>query len=331
MLRRMNGKTKVLIGLVVVVLSGAFASGAAAEIVDVNKAETKSSFDVGASNKYYLEVTTRQMAGEPTAEVTVSATKLRYKVEQLSAEYSIRTRIHPDGGFDARFPGLGRIDVRFAQSKKRTYRTPPNKYCTGYGETVRLGTFRGTIVFEGEGGFTKAKARAAKGHIRKSSGNECRFAGPEETPEISAGFRDAVLSATGTDGDDTTTFSAAGPPAEEHEGPGTGIPSVAFYATYSTERRGIQIHGIVSLDTASHFFQVPGPPKQLLESTVIPPQPFRGTATYKVESPNTASWSGDLSVTFPGLGPKPLAFPGMNSHLCEVPVCTGYPVPPPTL
>jgi hypothetical protein len=325
-----RGKTKVLIGLVVVVLAGAFASGAEATVTHVTRGETKSAFTLGASNKYYLEVTARQREGEKEATVSVSAIRLRYKVEQLQAEYSTRARLHPDGGFDVRFPGLGRVDVSFEGSKPHRVKVAGNKYCSGYRESTRSGTFRGTVVFQGEGGFTEAEARSAKGRIRKTSREECQFAEAEETPEIPAGFRDAVLVATGTTGGDTTTFSAAGPPAEEPEvGAGSGIPAVAFQATYETERRGIQVRDYVSLDTGSHFFQVPGPAKQLLESTLTPPKPFRGTATYKVESPTTASWTGTLSVDFPGLGWKPLILPGMTSYLCEGRVCTGYPPPPP--
>jgi hypothetical protein len=328
----MNGKRWALVVLVVVSLCGAFAATAAAEVVYVNHPETRSSFTVDASDKYYLEVTAKQLGGEKQATVTVAATRLRYKVEQLSAEYSVRTHLRPDGGFDARFPGLGRIDVSFKGSKPRRNREAANKSCTGYTETTRQGSFRGTIVFHGEGGFAKAKAHRAKGYTHKTTGNECRFPEPEQTPEIPAGFRDAVLYASGLTGTDNTTFSAAGPPAEEPEvGPGSGIPSVAFEATYTTERRGIAIRGVVSLDTGSHFFQVPGPAKQLLESTVTPPKPFSGTATYKVDSPTTATWTGDLSVTFLGLGRKPLVLADMQPHLCEGPVCTGYPFPPPTL
>jgi hypothetical protein len=327
----MNGKRWVLTALAVVSLCGAFASAATAEVTHVNKAETRSTFTVGASNKYYLEVTARKFAGEPLATVTVSAIRLRYKVEELAAEYSVHTRLHPDGGFDARFPGLGRVDVSFKGPKLYKHRYPADQYCGSYRESVRDGTFSGTISFHGEGGFTKAKAKRAKGRVRKGTREECHFAN-YEAPEIPAGYRDAVLYASGQSGTDTTSFSAAGPPAEEPEvGAGSGIPSVAFYATYLTERRGIQIKGIVSLDTASAFFHVPGPAKQLLEATVSPIGPFQGTATYKVDSPTTATWTGDLTAKFPGLGRKPLVLPGMQSHLCEGPVCTGYPVPTPTL
>ena len=72
----MNAMSKALVALTVVALLGVCASVAtAAETVE--KARSKSSFEVKGSNGYWIEVTAVPEAGEKQGTVTVSAARER--------------------------------------------------------------------------------------------------------------------------------------------------------------------------------------------------------------------------------------------------------------
>ena len=53
---------------------------------------------------------------------------------------------------------------------------------------------------------------------------------------------------------------------------------------------------------AASTFQVPNLAEPLTEATLEPPAPFSGSATFHLDTPKTASWTGDLAVELPGLG-----------------------------
>jgi hypothetical protein len=322
----MNGKSKALAALTVIALFAALASGAAAA-TRVDKAKTVSFFDVKGSDGYWLEITAKRIAGERAATVTVAASRERYKAEDVSVGYSVHTPLHKDGGFDARLPGLGRVDVTFDQAKVQKFKTPGNKVCKSSTETVHRGTFRGTVSFRAEGGFTVAHSSAAPGYVKETSKRACE--------EVEGGWflegthepKEVQLFATGPEGDPAVSFWAAGLPESEPPTTSGGIPTVTFSATYSTEKRGIQIVAQAYRNTVSSYLLSPGPAGVLTDATAMPPAPFEGTGTFHAESPTTASWTGDLGIEFPGtIGTVPLTGPGFTSRLCEgAEHCTGPP------
>lgn len=328
----MNGTSKVLVALVVVLLLGVFAPAAAQ--AGVEKATTMSTFGVKGSNGYWVEVTAKRVAGEPTAKVTVTAERARYKVEQVSVGYAVHAPLSKDGGFDARLPGLGRIDVSFDQEKVEKTKFPANEVCGSSRQIVHKGTFRGTISFRAEGGFTVAHATAAPGRVRAPSKQVCKDLAPEPAPEAPREPKNALLTVAGQSGAAAVTFSAIGYPESEPPTSSGGIPTVAFAASWSTEKRGVEILARAYRDTVSSYYRVPGPVGTLTDATVTPPAPFKGTGSYHVESPTAASWTGDLSIEFPGtVGTVPLTGPGFTASLCEgvttgVTTCTGAPAPP---
>lgn len=325
----MNRRSRALVALLVVALFGAFASAAAAS-ERVEKANTVSSFSVKGSNGYWVEVTAKRIAGERTAKVTVTADRQRYKVEEVSVGYSVLTPMSPRGGFDAKLPGLGRIQVSFDQASAQKSTFPANSVCGSSSATVRKGTFRGTISFRAEGGFTVAHSTAAPGFVRVHSSRVCKelensgvfLEGPREPKNVN-------LAVAGPSGPPAVTFAVSGYPQSEPPTSSGGIPTVAFAATWSTEKRGIQILARAYRNTVSSYYRVPGPVGTLTDATVTPPAPFKGTGSYRVESPTTAAWTGDLSIEFPGtIGTVPLTGPGFTARLCENPTtCTGDPAP----
>jgi hypothetical protein len=234
------------------------------------------------------------------------------------------------GGFDAKLPGLGRIQVSFDQAKARTTKTPAGSSCSSSTETVHDGTFRGTISLRAESGFTVVHGSAASGEVKEHSRRVCGEVEGGWLPEGQGGPKNAFLRVAGpaaASGSPAVTFSTSGYPESEPPTTSGGIPTVAFAAGYSTEKRGIRIVADAYRSTVSSYFHVPGPIGTLTDATVTPPAPFGGTGTYHVESPTTAAWTGDLSIQFPGtIGIVPLTGPGFTARLCESPTaCSGPP------
>jgi hypothetical protein len=53
----------------------------------------------------------------------------------------------------------------------------------------------------------------------------------------------------------------------------------------------------------------------LTEATITPPEPFHGTGTYRAAADGTTTWTGPLSVSFPGAPHLPLAGEGFKATL----------------
>lgn len=334
----MLGKAKAPIVLVVVAaLLAVVASGAtAATKTRIVKPTVTSSLNLRGTNRFWVEMSAER-TGKRSALVTVSAEEERYKVESQSVAYSTHGRWSKDGGFEAKLPGLGAVDVTFNETKARRVRFEGGPNCSDQIVTLRKGTFNGTISYRGKGGFTVVHGKSAPGQIRETSRQVCHETveegetggtelGSQPTPEEQTGIRNASVYASGRRAGAVITFSAAGPLAE-----GGILPPIAFGATYAGRWHGMQVLGQTYVDGPSKDFLVPAPAGALTDATVEPPSPpFAGTGVYHLESPTVASWTGDLRIAFPGIGTVPLAFPGMSARLCEGVggTCSGSPVPP---
>ncbi|HET7508324.1 MAG TPA: hypothetical protein VFJ53_08205, partial [Solirubrobacterales bacterium] len=87
----------------------------------------------------------------------------------------------------------------------------------------------------------------------------------------------------------------------------------------------------VKVGATESTFVFPGGPKLPEEVTVEPPKPFAGSAAFTRTPESTFSWSGDLSVEFPGMNPVRLAGPGFGAGVCAVDGCVSQepePEPP---
>jgi hypothetical protein len=105
-------------------------------------------------------------------------------------------------------------------------------------------------------------------------------------------------------------------------GPKFGGPSVSFSASSSTQRHGFFVSASVSAEGEPATFLTPNPAGTLEDASVSPPAPFHGSATFHLDSPTSANWTGALSVELPGVGSVPLAGDGFWSALCEDATCT---------
>ncbi len=200
---------------------------------------------------------------------------------------------------DARFGRFGRIAVSFEPSG-RTRRIPPLIGCKGKPALSHRGTFRGTIRFHGEGGYTTVEADSARGTVTTNPARHCRGKGatpgpkpgpPEEGTDgpvfLFAGCGDTSFFAVG--GHSTSAPAPVFPDEFEFTGIGGG----------SKERVGS-----VSISRYALLFGAPrsafGYDEAMKTATVKPPPPFHGKASLSTDAAGGHHWEGNLSASLIG-------------------------------
>ena len=185
------------------------------------------------------------------------------------------------------FGPFGEVDLHLRV--KKTVHVDPPRRCHGQGFLERkVGVWTGTVRFEGENNFTTASATRAKGYHEVRRGVfKCRggkFAG--------------VLLTAGEPG--SFAFSAS-------QVQRTGAKPV-FEGSQTEPQSGVLISRLATVrGKRSQFTYDQG----FTHATVNPPWPFSGAASF--DAPD--SWSGDLTVEFPGVGTTPLTGPGDQAAL----------------
>jgi hypothetical protein len=256
------------------------------------------------------------------ASVEASGPRLRLTLERRAKPVYALVRYSASGktsadAVSAKLGHLGRISVRFTPTGTARRVWPPHE-CDGPAVPGRVGTFSGTIRFRGEDGYVELNAERAAGRAATSSRWSCgpgtgflsrtassSAAVPEEEAEP-PNF--AVLAATARTGG--RQFFALASHPDERELP--------FFAAATNERRqGMRIQRLVSVagPTRSFVFE-----DNLRSATVEPPAPFSGSAGFERVAKGRKSWTGDLSVSFPGRSGVPLAGPKFESAIShEIP------------
>jgi hypothetical protein len=201
---------------------------------------------------------------------------------------------------EANFGKFGRVSVRL--KTERMHKGKLEEQCTGKPETVRYGTFVGTIRFRGEGGYASVTARQAEG--RTSTGEKMKCVFPNLRPGSGSGAhasRQVPPSLTASQGR-RRVF------AVEFSG---GKRRSLFFSAFSQEQRGrLGIFRDVFAEAPLSSFVFAS---DLSSATVQPPQPFQGEASFQRTAGPT--WSGTLSVDFPGLDGVRLAGPRFEADL----------------
>jgi hypothetical protein len=183
--------------------------------------------------------------------------------------------------FNAEIGDLGRVDVAFEESSRRTRRVPG---CKGR-LVIARGTFEGEFSFAGEGGFTVADGTSATGRLT-SSGNvhDCRGipgTGGKPAP------RDTIALGTCRQRSEAEYY------AFKRRG------EVIHLASEGDVVGALEVWRTTGVEAGPSTFATS---RNLREATVQPPPPFAGTAHLA-----DRRLSGDLTTTFPGLAdPVPL-------------------------
>jgi hypothetical protein len=277
-----------------------------------------------ASNGYRVTIET-----EGHRRVTLTA-------RRGSASVTYRTLGQVDRrGIDATFGGLGRVSVRF-EGERRPFPglLPPalaaklenldflRRNCHGPKPIREVGSFHGTIAFEGENGFTEVRARRAGGEVERFYTRVCeQFPGsagePIDGDAAPAGedFKVSLLYAADESPGRMVGMEALGFELE-------GLAKELFGSLYVVgakvvERRESMLIVRSAAELADATSVWLSPPRRSPASGRVALSPFNGSARYRKERGVPPRWSGSLAVRLPGAGLVPLTGPGFSAALCH--------------
>jgi hypothetical protein len=256
-----------------------------------------------AASEHLPPVATFSRGGRPRPADTSNGASSIYYARASSVD---PTRV------DARLGRLGRIDVAFHPSGEvhvtRLAAPGGAGACAGPARLVRrLGTFTGTVEFQGEDGYTSVRATSARGSVGTPLPPGC-LAAPASTAHaarVAAGprprrqRRSAELRAVNRR--DGTSFKAT-----------TTNTGVAFLAVLREHRGGLVVARRAYAGAPLSTFAFAA---DFSWAQVRPPAPFSGAAHYVAATGNRAgTWEGGLAATFPGVA-VPIAGPAFSAEL----------------
>lgn len=234
-----------------------------------------------------------------------ASTRRPTAIAQTVTAYVTRGTVTPTR-IEGSFGALGDVAVRFRPSGRSVKEDP--KGCRGNSAfEVRRGTFAGHIRFTGENGYVSVRAHRARGRVRTPRHLRCRgrrSVGPHPR-ERSTGRRQG-------DG-------RAGMFVERH----TPTTSTELFALQTTRLSLLlalaeESHGRMAV---FHYVlalvggRILTHDDALTSATLRPPRPFHGKGIYSAAPDGTKTWSGSLSVAFPGIPRQPLTGAGFDSQL----------------
>lgn len=244
---------------------------------------------------------------------------------QVHVGYGVHGHLAPDGTIRAKFPGIGGVDLSFRQTGEGKA-TSEDEGCTNDGSAHSYqGAFQGLIKLDGKGSFGRVERHSAPGSIFETPPETCVVEKHRRHPsggEAPTGLVDSqTLYVARHRQGASLIFDAS---AAE---PGTGLGGVvargvSFSLSYQRSNHGMTTSITAGVSAKSSQFTVSSPTGTPSEAVVEPPAPFAGSATFKLESPTVADWSGDLRIDLPLLGEVHLTEPSFWSMLCEGLTCT---------
>lgn len=205
----------------------------------------------------------------------------------------------------ARFGQFGRVKMRFRESRNKTWRGQ-RRTCRGANRFIkRRGVFRGNLRFMGEGGYVTVRVHRAKGVV-VTEAPKCRGqrrGGPGPNLPFPLAEPKSALLAISREGTDSAAVLAI-----------DGRRSTQFVASSEDSRPKLAIIRMAAIRRPGRIRT----DESLTEAFISPPAPFHGTGRYRAAADGSSTWSGSLSVNFPGAPRSALTGPSFESFL-EVP------------
>jgi hypothetical protein len=272
-----------LIGGVMVALScAALCTGSAGAVKPkAQEVAPVAGFELSGTNGYTVTASFYFEPGRKRGFVGLAATRGRESVGYRVPAKVTEDSVHADLG------RLGRIDLVLHRSGEVKTVTPE---CFHHQETYEAGTYEGVFEFNGEGGFTQARATQAEGLPGLAifaGGPTCDLESYGESSGPSQpGARLRGLSYAG------------GRNLKFQFNKNRASGKTLFSASLNERRDGIRIYRQTGGTFAAGAFHYD--PK-LRSATLDPPSPFSGSARIS-RDPNSVSplVTGDLRLTFPG-------------------------------
>lgn len=228
-----------------------------------------------------------------------------------------------DGTVEVKVGKLGHFRGHFVATSTKTRQ--PSRGCDGEPSTTEDGYFVGSFVFHGERGYTTIDTDRERGTVIRTGATRCavpaEHGGREpdrpSKQESEAEEEEFRLVAGDAEAQVLLQVNREASPREMDSTPTT------YQATVNRGWAGrFQVSRSASVFSMSpggnpSAFQVPNLAEPLTEATVEPSAPFSGSATFHLETPTTASWTGDLAVELPGVGKVPLTGKKISAGLCQ--------------
>ncbi len=260
--------------------------------------------------------------------VIVTASRRLSRTSDVSVDYfaghDTASAEHSGGGdLNVRIGRLGRFRAHFTPTSTKT--EAAHDGCKGEPTTVEKGFFVGAFDFRGERGYSSFHTERARGTVTRTGAARCAIDFPasqpgHESPRHAKAERereeDEFRLVTGDDkGAPVFQANREAAPAE------IGLAPTTFLVSVTGQVGDFQVsHSAFVLDfrrDSGATFQTPNLAEPLAEAVLQPPAPFSGSATFHLEAPKTASWTGDLAVELPGLPRVPLTGTGIDAGLCK--------------
>jgi hypothetical protein len=240
-----------------------------------------------------------------------------------AAEYVVPGRVSRHG-IRANFGRLGLVAVRFHRHGRPTRGgTLPPLHCTGRQPIVEHGRFEGTIRFRGEEAFTRVALSGARGTVVRRFKRSCRLpsgGGGRASARSASRRRERSLSVTALGAAERRqgrTVSLVSLTLESPQKSGEGL-ALTLVAAKSAERRGrMSIARSTALIGDQGTLLASRPGVEPFTETMVLPNPFAGTGSYREEAGEKPSWTGSLRVGLPGAERVPLTGPGFVVALCR--------------
>jgi hypothetical protein len=258
--------------------------------------------------------------------VVFSTSKDVGEAADTSVNYFEASRHHrsvaADGRLDLKIGKLGHFRGHLVATSTKTQK--PSRLCDGGPTTTEKGYFVGSFEFHGERGYTTIDAHRLSGSLTHIGAQTCKL--PKE-PEGRRSSRQEKVEEKREEGEFRLLASDSKAhtlfQASREEAP----PEFSLMPTsYEVSVNGSKVGGLSVSYNASIFdfgpdaaetFRVPNLAEPLNEAIVEPQAPFSGAATFHLDTPKTASWTGDLAVELPGLGTVPLTGQAISAGLCH--------------
>jgi hypothetical protein len=228
---------------------------------------------------------------------------MRGKHKHFSATAYLARGVAVPDRLQATFGRFGKVSMRF-----RPPRNGGVKSLCRFGERLlkRRGSYVGHLSFKGEDGYLSLDLHRAKGTIITPEGRcHRRHITRAQLEKLLESLFEPVsgLFASARDGVATTTF--AGLERKDRS---------AFFTTHKETHGKLAIIrfavGIASKGLHAN--------EALTAAGASPPAPFHGTGRYRAAPDGTTTWTGPLSVDFPGARRFPLTGPSFEA-LLDVP------------
>lgn len=267
-------------------------AGAIADVVGASGA-----FTLQGSHGYSITVLAYSQRADGRGRVLVSVHRKRAGVTYVAPATVTDARIETDLG------SVGAISVAFVPSGSIA---EERSGCAKDGFIqFDAGTYRGTIEFHGEEGYTEASATEAHAEYKP--------------------FLDLVCPGLGLSGE-TIFFGAARMPGARLR-VGSIAPRRHLSVQFNENRPGARMtfeghtserHGRVVISRSIQGATRGGAfafGDDLRVARVDPPAPFSGSAAFHRNAPLSNRWTGSLAIDFPGRSNVPLTGPGLKASL----------------